>query len=306
MISSNIHSRKHKGLRQWPLHLMILPGIVVLLIYNYIPMAGIVIAFERFTPAKGIFGSKWVGLDNFEYIFSMPDFGTVVWNTFFIAIMKIITELVCPITLALMLNEIRSTKFKRGIQTAVYLPHFLSWVILGGILVDILSPSDGIINKIIIALGGEPIFFLGDSAIFPYTVIVTNIWKEVGYKTIIYLAALTGIDLSLYEAAIVDGAGRWKQTLHVTIPGILSTIVLMVTLSLGNVLNAGFDQIFNLYSPQVYSTGDILDTMVYRLGLEDMQYGPATAVGLFKSLISFTMITLSYTLARRYADYKLF
>lgn len=285
---------------------MILPGIVVLLIYNYIPMAGIVIAFERFTPAKGIFGSKWVGLDNFEYIFSMPDFGTVVWNTFFIAIMKIITELVCPITLALMLNEIRSTKFKRGIQTAVYLPHFLSWVILGGILVDILSPSDGIINKIIIALGGEPIFFLGDSAIFPYTVIVTNIWKEVGYKTIIYLAALTGIDLSLYEAAIVDGAGRWKQTLHVTIPGILSTIVLMVTLSLGNVLNAGFDQIFNLYSPQVYSTGDILDTMVYRLGLEDMQYGPATAVGLFKSLISFTMITLSYTLARRYADYKLF
>lgn len=298
--------KKKTFIKEMPFHLMLLPAVIILLIYNYIPMMGSIIAFEKFRPAKGILGSDFIGFKNFIYIFNMPDFTSILWNTTFIAIMKILTELFIPLIIALLLNEIISKFYKRTIQTIIYMPHFLSWVILGGILVDILSPSNGIINKILVFLGFKEIFFLGDPKAFPFTIVLTNIWKEAGFKTIIYLAALTGIDMSLYEAAVIDGAGRWKQTLYVTLPGIVSTVILLATLSLGNVLNAGFDQIFNLYSPLVYSTGDVIDTFVYRLGLVDLQYGPATAIGLFKSVISFILISVSYKLANKYANYKIF
>ncbi|OPX45690.1 putative multiple-sugar transport system permease YteP [Ruminiclostridium hungatei] len=295
-----------KKLRQLPLHIMVIPGVILTLIYHYIPMFGIVMAFQKFVPAKGFFKSKWVGFDNFEYMLNLPNIKTVIYNTVFISIMKIIVGLVVPVVFALLLNEMRREKYKRTLQTIIYFPHFLSWVILGGILVDVLSPSSGIINKMLGLVGIDPIFFLGDSKWFPFTMVITNVWKNFGYDTIVYLAALTSIDMALYEAAYVDGAGRWKQTLHVTLPGILPIVTLMTVLSLGNILNAGFDQVINLYSPQVYSTGDILDTLVYRIGLVEAQYSVATAVGLFKSVISLVLILVSNKLANKYAGYRIF
>jgi len=295
-----------KRLQELPLHIMLIPGVILTIIFSYIPIAGIVIAFQKFSPAKGIFHSKFIGWDNFEYMFNMPNFFGVLWNTIFIAVLKIIAGLVVPIIVALLLNEVGKQFFKRTVQTIIYFPHFLSWVILGGIFIDILSPSNGIVNEILGVFGLDPIFFLGDEDWFPYTLVATDVWKNFGYGTIVYLAALTNIDPHLYEAAVVDGANRWKQTWHVTLPGMLPIIMLMTVLSLGNVLNAGFEQVYNLYSPMVYSTGDIIDTLVYRLGLIDAQYGVATAVGLFKSVISFVLIVLANFLANRYAGYRVF
>jgi putative aldouronate transport system permease protein len=268
-------------------------------------MFGIIIAFQKYSPAKRISGSPFVGIVNFRYIFNLPSFGHVLWNTFFIAGMKLAMHLAAPLIFALLLNEVRSRNYKRIIQTVTYLPHFLSWVILGGILVDILSPSNGIVNQIIKLFGGKTIFFLGDPKVFPYTMIVSDVWKEMGFNAVIYLAAITGIDPTLYEAAMVDGDSRWGQTLHITIPCLIPTVILLATLSLGNVLNAGFDQIYNLYSIAVYSTGDIIDTFVYRLGLKDFQFSASTAVGLFKGVISTMMISLSYNLAYRTTGYRI-
>ncbi|MFD0958142.1 ABC transporter permease [Paenibacillus chungangensis] len=285
---------------------MLIPGIVIVFIYSYIPMLGIIMAFQKYIPTKGLLHSKWVGMKNFEYLFNMPDFYQVLWNTVFIAIMKIGFGLVVPITIAILLNEVGKRFVKRWVQTLIYLPHFLSWVILGGVLIDILSPSTGLVNQFLGLFSIEPIFFLGDNDWFPFTLILSEIWKEFGFSTIVYLAALTTINPSLYEAAVIDGANRWKQTWHITIPGMLPVIVLMATLSLGNVLNAGFDQVFNLYSPLVYESGDIVDTLIYRVGLIDMQYGAATALGLFKSFISFMLVSVSYWLAYKVADYRIF
>ena len=293
--------------RNLPLHLMILPGLLLVLVFSYIPIAGTYIAFQKFIPAKGFLGDqRWVGWGNFRYLLDMPDIFRVLWNTVYIAVMKMIAGIVVPLTVALLLNELRNGIVKRGVQTLIYLPHFLSWIILGGVLVDILSPSSGIVNEVLGAFGIKPIYFLGSNDWFPFTMVISDIWKEFGFATIVYLAALTGIDPQQYEAAIIDGAGRWKQTLHITLPGMRMIIVLMAVLSLGNVLNAGFDQIVNLYSSQVYKSGDIIDTMVYRLGLQQAQYGVATAVGLFKSVVSFLFISVAYYAAYKLADYRIF
>ncbi|WP_189017347.1 ABC transporter permease [Paenibacillus marchantiophytorum] len=289
-----------------PLHLMLIPGLAAILIFQYYPMAGIVIAFQKFMPTQGLFHSKWIGLDNFRYLVELPDFYRVLWNTIYIAFMKIIVGLVVPIVIAILLNEVRKEVFKRLIQTLVYLPHFLSWVILSGILLDVLSPKDGIVNAALRALGLQSIFFLGSNHWFPITLVVTNEWKEFGFSTIVYLAAILGINPALYEAATMDGANRFKQILHITLPGMAPIIVLLATLSIGNVMNAGFEQVFNLYSPVVYESGDIIDTFVYRIGMIDAQYGVATAVGLFKSLVSLILISVSYVLAYRFANYRIF
>jgi putative aldouronate transport system permease protein len=299
-------SMHKKILRNLPLHIMLMPAMILLLIYNYIPLAGNLMAFQKFNPVKGLFRSAWIGFENFRYVLAMPDTFQVLWNTFYIAIMKMAAGILVPVIIALLLNEVRSVKYKRTLQTIVYFPHFLSWVILSGILIDILSPSKGITGQILASVGLKPIFFLGDSKWFPYTLVFTETWKEFGFGTIVYLAALTGIDPTLYEASMIDGANRWKQVKYITIPGIMPIVVLMTILSMGNILNAGFDQVFNLYSPQVYKTGDILDTLVYRIGLLDSQYGVATAVGLFKSVVSFTMLAISYALAYKYTDYRVF
>lgn len=293
--------------RELPLHLMILPGLLFIIVFSYIPMAGLVIAFQKFIPAKGLFGDqKWIGLDNFRYVFELPSFMKVIWNTLYISSLKLILGLVVPILFAILLNEMKLQGLKRTIQTTIYLPYFLSWVVLGGILIDILSPSRGIVNQLIVALGFEPVFFLGDNDWFPITLVLSDVWKTFGYGTIVYLAALTGIDPGLYEAATMDGANRWHKAWHITIPGMRMVIVLLAVLSLGQLLNAGFDQVFNLYSPQVYESGDILDTFVYRIGLLDAQYGVATAVGFFKSVVSFILISVSYFFAYRFAKYRIF
>ncbi|CCX36952.1 putative uncharacterized protein [Clostridium sp. CAG:1013] len=290
--------------QQLPLHLMLLPAVIILIIFHYVPIFGVVIAFQDYSPGKGILGSEWVGLENFQYVFSLPSFWGVIFNTFFIAVTKLILNIVFPLTFALLLNEIGNSKWKKFVQTVTYLPHFLSWVVLGGLLVNILSPTDGIVNNLLSSMGMEPVFFLGDAKIFPWTVIISDVVKEMGYGAVIYIAALTAIDPTMYEAAVVDGAGRWKQTLCITLPSLVPTVILLGVLSMGNVLNAGFDQVYNLYSPAVYSTGDIIDTFVYRLGLNDFQFAPATAVGLFKSLISTIMIVSSYKLAYKLTGYK--
>ena len=238
---------------------MLLPGVLMILVFNYTTMAGLIIAFQKFIPSKGLFGDqKWVGFDNFRYVFKLPGFSQALKNTIVIAFWKIVLGLLVPIVFALLLNEIRGRRFKKTVQTIVYLPYFLSWVVLGGIFIDMLSPSTGIVNQIIKAFGGKEIFFLGDNRYFKGTLIATDIWKNFGYGAIVYLAAILGIDSSLYEAAKIDGANRWQQTWHVTLPGMKMIIVLMLVLSLGNVLNAGFDQVFNLYNVSVYESGDIL------------------------------------------------
>ena len=292
--------------REWPLHIMLIPGLIFVILFSYIPMAGILMAFQKYIPTKGLFGSPFVGWKNFQFLLDYPDIGRIVFNTLYIATMKIIAGLIVPITIAILLNELRKEWVKRAFQTMVYLPHFLSWVLLSGIVIDVLSPSTGILNQLLGLFGVKPIFFLGDNSWFPYVMVITDVWKEFGFGTIIYLAALTNINPALYEAAEIDGAGRWKQTLYVTLPGMMPIIVLMLTLNIGNVLNAGFDQIFNLYSPQVYESGDIIDTFVYRMGIEQAQYGFATAVGLLKSVVSFILLSVSYVLAYRFANYRIF
>ncbi|MFC3800254.1 ABC transporter permease [Cohnella sp. GCM10012308] len=293
--------------RQFAKHyyLMLLPGIAWLILLSIVPMFGIVIAFEDFNPGQGFFGSEWIGLENFKYMFDLNDTAQIFGNTVFIAVMKIAANLVVPLAFAILLNELRYMAMKRWIQTIVYLPHFLSWVILSGILLDIFSYT-GPVNSLLSVFGADPILFFARADLFPYIVVGSDVWKEFGFNTIIYLAALTGINPSLYEAASIDGASRLRRMWHVTLPGLRTTIVLLAVLSLGNVLNAGFDQIFNLYNPMLYSTGDIIDTWVYREGLLNMQYGLATAVGLLKSVVSFVLIVVSYLLASKFANYRIF
>ena len=275
---------------------------IFLVIFSIIPMFGIVM---NFVPAKGIFGSKFVGLAQFQRLFMLPDFRQILENTLIIALSKIIIGTLLAIVFAVLLNECRNVRYKRFIQTAVYLPHFLSWVILAVMFSNIFSYT-GIINQLITALGGEPVMFMISNTWFRPIIIGTDVWKEFGYNAVIYVAAMTSIDPSLYEAADIDGAGRWKKIMHITLPGILPTIILMGTLSIGNVLNAGFDQVFNMYSPLVYRTGDIIDTYVYREGLVNIQYSFATAVGLFKSIISFALLTTAYKLADKFCGYRIF
>ena len=290
--------------KQWPYHVMLIPGIFLVFIFSYVPLSGLIIAFQKYNPVMG-FSSPFVGWDNFRYLFDQPNFTRTIWNTIYMSFFKILGGIIVPVAVSLLLNEIGSTRVKRTMQTLVYLPHFLSWVILAGVLVDMLS-ADGIINQLITVLGGSPVTFLSSPGMFPWTMIITDIWKGFGFGTVVYLAAITGIDPGLYEAANIDGASRIKQTLHITLPMLVPTIILMGVLALGNVMNAGFDQIFNMYAPVVYETGDIIDTYVYRMGIEDAQYSMGAAVGMFKSLVSCIFVSASYIMADRFAGYRVF
>ena len=290
--------------RAWPLYVMIVPGVIFVLLFRYYPMYGVVIAFQDFSPAKGFAGSPWIGWENFEFLFSLPEFSRIFSNTLIISISKIVADQLGALILALLLNEARRIFFRRAIQTLIYLPHFLSWIVLGGILLDILS-AGGILNQAIGAFGLKPQLWLGSNEWFRGTIISSGFWKNVGFSTIVYLAALTAINPVLHEAAAIDGAGRFRRIWHITLPGIRPTIVLLAALSLGDVLQAGFEQILTLYNPSVYRTGDIIDTYVYRVGLISAQYSLAGAVGLFKSIIGFMLIVVSYWLADRFAGYRI-
>lgn len=289
---------------QWQFHAMLIPGVILIFIFSYIPLYGLVIAFQDYNPSLG-FSSPWVGLEHFRYIFNQPAFIQTIWNTLYIAFFKLLGGIIVPVIVALLLNELMSEKIKRVFQTLVYIPNFLSWVIMAGVLMEILS-KNGAVNQVLGMVGMDPINFLGSSKIFPWTMIVTDIWKGFGFGTVVYLAALSGIDPGLYESAVMDGAKRWKQTIHITLPLLMPTIILMLVLSLGGVLSAGFDQIYNLYSPVVYETGDIIDTYVFRLGIQQAQYSVGTAVGLFKSAISCILVGVSYILADKVAGYRIF
>lgn len=286
-------------------HLMLLPGMIMLFLFVFVPLFGSLMAFQNYVPAKGIFGSKWIGLDNFKFIFSLPDSRQVFVNTLVIAFAKLIFNIIVPVSFAILLNEITVGICKKFFQTVVYLPHFLSWVVLATVVTNMFSLS-GPFNALVTAFGGEPVQFLADNNWFRQVIVATDVWKEFGYNSVVYLAALTGIDLGLYEAASIDGANRFEQTLHITLPSLMPTIILMTALNLGNILNAGFDQIFNLYSPLTYSTGDIIDTYVYRQSLVNGQYSFGTAVGLFKSGVGLALTAVAYRLAYKFAGYRIF
>ena len=291
-----------KGYRKhYELVLMFLPVIVYFVIFKYIPMAGIVIAFKNYRIKQGMFGSAWCGLANFTKVFATPTFARSVRNTLTISAMKLLFGFPAPIILALMLNEISHARFKKTVQTITYLPHFLSWVVLAGMFQQLLSPNNGAVNAVLREVFGlkNAIYFLGDNRYFRGTLIVTDIWKNVGWSSILYLATIAGIDPSLYEAATVDGATRWQCTRYITLPSLISTIVVMLILNVGSIMDAGFDQVFNLYNSAVYQTGDIIDTYVYRYGLGDMKYSLATAVGLFKNVIAFVLVVGTNLIARK-------
>lgn len=284
--------RRHKGLL-----LLVAPGLAFFLVFNYLPMFGLVLAFKEFRLSAGILGSEWSGLENFSRLFGGADFPNALRNTVTISLLRLLFGFFAPIALALMLNEIRVSWYKRTVQTVTYIPYFLSWVILGGIFLMIFSQS-GPANQITQLFGVSPIEFLTNDFWFIVVVIVTGIWQAAGYGAVIYLAALAGISPDLYEAAVVDGAGRWKQTLHITIPGLVPTIITLFILNLGHVLNAGFDQIYNMYNPMVYDAADIIDTCVLRR-IVLMDFGLATGAGLFKSVVGLLMVVLANSLARR-------
>lgn len=287
------------------LHVMMLPAVVFTTIFAYLPLFGLVMAFQNFKPLLGFFGSKWVGLDQFRYLFNAPAFWTSLQNTFIIAFLKIILSIAVPLLLALLLNEVKKTFYKRYVQTVVFIPYFFSWAILGGIVLEIFS-YNGILNNFAALFGQEPTAFLVDNRYFRTIVIGTDVWKGMGYNTVIFLAAITNIDPTLYEAAQVDGAGRIRQLTKITLPSITSMIILLTILGLGGILNAGFEQILILKNPIVERTVDIIDTYVYRLGIVKTQYSPAAAAGLFKSLVALVFVGGSYLIAYKTTDYRVF
>lgn len=285
--------------KDWDLYLALIPGIAFLLLFKYTPMYGIVIAFKDFNIFDGVAASPWVGWMHFDHLFSSDSFLKVFRNTLIISVYKIVFLFPLPIVIAIMLNELRSMWFKRSVQTVVYLPHFLSWVIVSGLFIDLLSTNGGIVNKMIVSLGGEPVRFFLDSDIFRTVLVSTAGWKETGWNTIVYLAALAGIDPGLYEAAKIDGASRWKQIIHITLPGLVPIILLMFILRLGYVLEAGTEQILVMYNPSVYNVADVIGTYVYRVGLGDQDYSFSTAVGVFESIVAFILIISGNALSRK-------
>lgn len=280
---------------------MFLPVIMYFLVFKYYPMSGIVIAFKNFRIKDGIWGSSWCGLDNFTKIFALRTFSRSVRNTLIISGLKLLFGFPAPILLALMLNEVTHKRYQRLVQTVSYLPHFLSWVVLTGLFQQLLSPNNGAVNVLLKSVFGveKSIYFLGDNDYFRGVLIATDIWKNIGWSSILYLATITGIDPALYEAAVVDGATRFQCTRFITLPALASTIVVMLILNIGSVMDAGFDQVLNMYSSVVYETGDIIDTYVYRVGLTDMKYSLSTAVGLFKNVIGFVLVIGTNVLAKR-------
>lgn len=282
-----------------PLYLMLLPGLALIIIFCYGPMYGLQIAFKDYNIGLGIWDSPWVGLKHFTKFFGTDAALRALTNTIIISFLKLIFSFPMPILLAIVLNEIGNQTFKRVAQTISYLPHFISWIIVASLLNNLLSPSTGAINAIIQQLGGESIYFLADENWFRPILVISNIWKEIGWSSVVYLAALSGIDPSLYEAAIVDGATRVQRITRITLPSIMPIATIMLILSMGSIMSAGFDQVFNLYSPQVYDVGDILDTYVYRKGLVDMSYSFSTAVGLFKSVVGLILVVTVNVLAKK-------
>lgn len=279
----------------WYIYVMLLPALVTLAIFSYAPMPGVLLAFKKYSARRGIWGSNWVGLKNFRMLFSYAAFGKALKNTLLISCGRLLLEFPASVVMALLLNEVRHEKLRKGLQTVFTFPHFLSWVIVAGILKNILR-LDGMLNAALQTLGliGEPIAFMSTPSMFRGILYVTDIWKEVGWSSIIFMAAIAGVDEQLYEAALMDGANRFQQTLHVTLPGIAGTVAIMFILQVGGLLNAGFDQIFNLRNAVVADEANILDTYIYDMTFSSSpDYGFSAAIGLFKSVIGLVLILLA-------------
>lgn len=285
-------------LRDKWLYLLVLPGVVFFIIFKYIPMIDLRIAFMEYNPFAPD-KSTWVGLAQFEELFNKPAFLKVLKNTLIISLSKMIVGFPLPIILALLMNEMRSLRFKKVAQTLLYLPYFISWVILAGIIMNFLDPTNGLITGIIKAVSGQDIQVLTSKTAFVPMLIISDLYKGMGWGTIIYFAALSGVDPQLYEAASIDGAKRFRQLLHITLPAIIPTIIIMLILNMNNILNAGFDQIFMLYSAPVYDVADVIDTYVYRIGIQKTDYSFTTAAGLFKSVIALVLIVGVNFLAKK-------
>lgn len=298
-LPSSALKKKSYFARHWPIYSMIVPGLLFFVVFKYIPLAGSIIAFQDYNVFDGVFGSKFVGMKHFDNLFAYPEFYRVFKNTLLISFYQLLFGFPAPIALALLLNEVRKMVFKRTLQTVLYLPHFISWVIVGGLVINFLSPSTGLLNDVIKWFGVEPVFFMQEPDYFRSIVVISSIWKEVGWGTIIYLAAIAGINPDLYEAAEVDGAGKWRQTISITIPSILPTIMVMLLLRIGNILDLGFEQIYTLLNPLVTETGEVFDTYIYRVGLLGAQYSYTTAIGLFKSVIGFVLLIGANFISRR-------
>lgn len=310
MTTLNMTPRKHAKsgffyniLKYKFLYLLIAPGLLYFIIFHYIPMYGVVIAFQDFKPFGGlenmIFHPDWVGFKHFQEFFDSYYIGRLLSNTILISSYKLLFGFPAPIILALMLNEVVHTRFKRIVQTISYLPHFLSWVIISGMVMALLSQTSGPLNAIIVALGGKPIAFLGETDYFRSILVGSDIWASVGWGSILYLAALAGINPALYESAKMDGANRFQQMLYISLPGISNIISILLVLSVGGILNAGFEQVLLLYSPTVYSVGDIIDTYVYREGLMNTNFSYAAAIGMFKNAIGLVFLLTANYIVRR-------
>ena len=285
------------------LYLSLVPALLLLFVFNYIPIYGIVIAFKNFQSSRGILGSPWNNFYNFEVLFGSFQFWRVTRNTLIISVLRIVFGFPAPILLALIINEFANSWWKKGIQAITYLPHFISWVVMAGILVEILSPQRGIIGYLYTVLGRDAPLLLTNVSLFRPILIATDVWKEVGWGSVIYLAAISSIDPTMYDVARIDGAGRLRQATAITVPSLLPVITILFILRLSGILNAGFDQIFNLYNPLVYEVADIIDTYMYRVGIISREFEFATAAGLFKNVVGVALIVLVNAIIKRFSDH---
>lgn len=301
-------SRQNKKIRNisefkknWPLYLMLIPGIIYFIIFKYVPMLGSIIAFQDYSVFKGILGSEWVGLKHFKALLTYPEFGRVFSNTLILGLMKTVLIFPIPVILSLMLNEVKNERLKKSVQTAVYIPYFLSWVIVGGLMFDIFGIG-GLFNNIREMLGMPVELVMQKESWFRPIYLLSSIWKECGWGTVVYLAALSGIDPSLYESASLDGASRWDRIKYVTFPLLIPTILIIFLLNIGSFLDLGFDHVYNLLTPMTYSVGDIFDTYVYRVGIQQAQYSFTTAVGLFQSVIGLILVVSFNKIANKLTE----
>lgn len=295
----------HKLKAQISLHTMMIPAMIFAVIFFLLPLIGLIMAFQDYSPSKGFFKSQFVDIYNFTKLFNRPDFWDTVENTIVIALAKIVAITILSIIIALLINEVQSNVLKKIIQTTIFLPYFLSWALLGNIFVEMFSQS-GTVNYFLSFIGIEGQFWIASNKWFRFIIVATDVWKTLGYQVVVFLAAITSINSNLYEAAEIDGAGYWQKCRFITVPGIKPMIILMSILNIGNIMNAGFEQILVMYNPSVYKTGDILDTMGYRIGLIGMDFSMGTAIGLFKSIISCICFIVAYRIAFKVSDYKLF
>lgn len=287
--------------RLWPLYIMAAPGIAFIIIFKCIPLIGTVIAFQDYSVFKGFFNSPWVGFKHFEHLLAYPDFHRVFTNTLILGLLKVILLFPFPIILAILINEVERKQTKRLIQTAFYIPHFFSWVIVAGLIFDLLS-THGLVNQIRGVFGAGPELFMQQDTKFRMIYIVSSLWKESGWGTIVYLAALSGLDPQVYESAMIDGANKLKQIIFITVPLLIPTILILFLLNIGSFMELGFDHIYNILTPMTYSVGDVIDTYVFRNGIQQAQYSYSTAVGLFQSVIGFILVFTFNKLSNKFSE----